>query len=273
MLKEKIAFDRGYRVSKEGVLYNLNGRNYKTQKTKASGFRFFVNIGNKKNITVYLGRLQAYQKFGNQFFEYKGITYLDGSSFNPSFDNISLGKGFERFRFLDIPFNLSKEETALRLGFSVNNDGQILYNGFLKRPAISGLGYQIISFQRVLGRSTLLFVHRLQAYQKFGKKLFNFPLVRHLNGDKLDNSFNNILLGDHAQNYKDIPKNEQITRYKKAAISRSGFSPQERKSFRDSFDGSLDTVSSYARKLNVPQSTMYSIINSKSKYLDNVRIG
>lgn len=54
-------------------------------------------------------------------------------------------------------------------------------------------------------------VHRLQAYQKFGDKIFeNKIVVRHLNGNYLDNSWDNILIGTFSDNKMDIPKENRI---------------------------------------------------------------
>lgn len=60
-------------------------------------------------------------------------------------------------------------------------------------------------------------VHRLVAYQKFGNKIFEKGIqVRHLNGNKLDFSFENIELGTAKQNCQDIPKERRIKASKTA---------------------------------------------------------
>ena len=51
-------------------------------------------------------------------------------------------------------------------------------------------------------------VHILQAYQKFGDKIFEEGIVvRHLNGNSLDNSWDNILIGSYSDNRLDMEKN------------------------------------------------------------------
>ena len=56
-----------------------------------------------------------------------------------------------------------------------------------------------------------VYVHRLQAYQKFGTKFFEEGIqVRHVNGNSLDNSFENIQIGTHSENMLDIPKEVRI---------------------------------------------------------------
>lgn len=41
-------------------------------------------------------------------------------------------------------------------------------------------------------------IHRLQAYQKFGDKIYEDGIVvRYLNGDRYDNSYDNIGIGTY----------------------------------------------------------------------------
>ena len=54
-------------------------------------------------------------------------------------------------------------------------------------------------------------VHKLQAYQKFGNKVFEKGIqVRHLDNNSLNNSWNNIDIGTQSQNMMDIPKEKRI---------------------------------------------------------------
>jgi len=53
------------------------------------------------------------------------------------------------------------------------------------------------------------YIHRLAAYQKYGEAMFeNGIVVRHLNGDKADNSLDNIAIGTLSQNQRDRSKEE-----------------------------------------------------------------
>ena len=50
-------------------------------------------------------------------------------------------------------------------------------------------------------------IHRLQAYQKYKDQIYEDKIVvRHLNGDRYDNSFDNIVIGTKKENKNDIPK-------------------------------------------------------------------
>lgn len=60
--------------------------------------------------------------------------------------------------------------------------------------------------------------HRLQAFQKYGEKLYEDGIVvRHLNENSLDNSFDNISIGTHKDNALDIPEAIRINRATYAA--------------------------------------------------------
>ena len=56
-------------------------------------------------------------------------------------------------------------------------------------------------------------VHRLQAYQKFGDKIYLKNIhVRHKNNISTDNSFENILIGTPSENAMDNPKEDRVKR-------------------------------------------------------------
>ena len=58
------------------------------------------------------------------------------------------------------------------------------------------------------GMSTRCYVHKLQAYQKFGEDVFDIGIVvRHMNDESLDNSNKNIEIGTHMDNTMDRIRN------------------------------------------------------------------
>ncbi len=62
----------------------------------------------------------------------------------------------------------------------------------------------------IQGKVINILVHKFQAYQKYGMEAFdpNY-VVRHFNGDSLNNTWDNIVLGDRSQNVQDIPKEQR----------------------------------------------------------------
>ena len=99
-----------------------------------------------------------------------------------------------------------------RLGYVINNEGKV-YNingkeikgcivGYKNNTKYRKIGFRVFQFP-----SYSLTIHSIQAFKKYGDTLFEKNLeVRHLNGNSLDNSWENIILGTHSQNMMDIPK-------------------------------------------------------------------
>ena len=55
------------------------------------------------------------------------------------------------------------------------------------------------------GKRLYIPIHRLQAFQKFGMKMFEPGIeVRHLNNNNYDNSWDNIALGTRSENMLDL---------------------------------------------------------------------
>ena len=107
---------------------------------------------------------------------------------------------------------MRKEEYFSKKGYYVTEDGCLMspknkrVGTYSKRR---GLRYEYVS---VLydGKTDKLFTHRLQAFQKFGAELYKKGyVVRHLNGDSLDNTYDNISIGTQVDNALDIPKEKR----------------------------------------------------------------
>ena len=99
-----------------------------------------------------------------------------------------------------------------KLGYKVSKEGKVLgvKGKNLSDKPITKAGYHYFS-ARVNKIREIVLTHRLQAYQKFGESMFKRGMeVRHLNGDSLDNSWENIGIGTHSQNMMDISKEKRI---------------------------------------------------------------
>ncbi len=107
---------------------------------------------------------------------------------------------------------MNKEEYFFRKGYKVTANGKLLNPRGLVVGTHSnkkGLMYEYVSvlYERKIGK---LFTHRLQAFQKYGAKLYEEGcVVRHLNGNSLDNSIDNIAIGTKIDNALDIPKEKR----------------------------------------------------------------
>ena len=82
-----------------------------------------------------------------------------------------------------------------------------------------------------------ILVHRLVAYQKFGDEIFvKDKVVRHLDGNSLNNSDNNIAMGTNCENQRDIPKNVRNSRAINAANKIRRFTDEMIKKLRKEYN-------------------------------------
>ncbi len=90
---EIYAYNKGYRVNREGVLLNPDGKTLKGY--YKNGYKYY-KLRKEEDYTKYaafkISRLQAYQKYKNDMY-HKGIVvrHLNGKRDDDSFDNIAIG--------------------------------------------------------------------------------------------------------------------------------------------------------------------------------------
>lgn len=108
------------------------------------------------------------------------------------------------------------ERIAYSKGYRVTEEGVV--NGPNKKDIgyFSSGGYRIINV-RVHGKNKNLRAHRLQAYQKYGEKIYDEgTVVRHLDGNPANNCIDNIAIGTHSENMMDVPKAVRLAKAKYA---------------------------------------------------------
>lgn len=100
-----------------------------------------------------------------------------------------------------------KEKLAKDKGYSFDKEGNLLGpKGKCIAKYANSNGYYVFSIRYKTVRMNLG-VHRFQAYLKYGDKIYEKGIVvRHLNGNKFDNSWNNIAIGTAKENTDDIPR-------------------------------------------------------------------
>jgi len=92
---------------------------------------------------------------------------------------------------------IENKYTIDKNGVVMNRNGRILTGSISDK-------YLKISVRTEFTTSYSLRVHKIQAYIKYGDEIFNNGcLVRHLNGDPLDNSWDNIVIGTQSDNMMD----------------------------------------------------------------------
>jgi hypothetical protein len=100
---------------------------------------------------------------------------------------------------------------VLEKGYNISLDGTLYRNGKKINSTIDNKGYKKLSFRCKESISFPVPLHRLQAYLKFGEQIFDKTLVvRHLDGNSLNNSWENIGIGTNKDNQLDRPQNELL---------------------------------------------------------------
>jgi hypothetical protein len=98
------------------------------------------------------------------------------------------------------------EELLYIKGYRINKEGIVVNPKGITVTGYIYKGYRYSGI-RVEGKRKNYKFHRLQAFQKYGKKLFEEGIVtRHKDGNPLNNSWDNILIGTNSDNMMDIPK-------------------------------------------------------------------
>lgn len=117
-------------------------------------------------------------------------------------------------------------------GYTVDELGNVFSkNKKLSLYKDSG-GYLCFSVFR-LGASDMLPVHRFQAYIKFGESVFHAEVVRHHDGNRTNNSWDNILLGTQQENSMDRLPADRIAQAVYAANHIRKFSDLEMQDIRE----------------------------------------
>lgn len=97
-----------------------------------------------------------------------------------------------------------KEKIAFGKGYRIKNGlcfnpSHIEIKGYFNCD-----GYKVFNL-RIDNKVKKITFHRLLAYEKYGDKIFEKGIeIRHLNSNKLDNNWNNILIGTHSDNMQDM---------------------------------------------------------------------
>jgi len=164
---------------------------------------------------------------------------------------------------------MNREQTAYEKGYRVTKDGKFLNPkgkkvGYIPKEICR---YEYLNFI-IKGKNRRIKTHRLQAYQKYGDKLFEDGIVvRHLNGNSLDNSFDNIAIGTYRDNTMDIPKEQRIKRTYAAAKTSIKYPKDFVLKLREEYK-LIKNYSKLSRKYNIPFTTIFYLINKRKVFKD-----
>lgn len=152
------------------------------------------------------------------------------------------------------------EKFAYNKGYYVCKNG-LMYNPRGKRIANhhSGTGYYGATF-RFKTKFKKCKVHRLQAYQKYGDLIYEKEIVvRHLDGNSFNNSWENIKIGTYQQNSLDISKEK---RFERALNATSYIRKYDKKEVR-MFYASVKSYKETMEKFNISsKGTLHYVLNS-----------
>lgn len=163
--------------------------------------------------TIYKVDMASYIKFGKLFTEDESnIGYpLDGDTNNVSFENITYIKTYtdiSESKIKELGITNTQQEDVVKffmLSNKIAKDGTMTDrygNPIVPNRLVEG------SYPKVYISGKTVPIHRIQAYNKYGKEIFKEGiLVRHLNDNKFDYTAQNIVLGDHKQNMEDKVRN------------------------------------------------------------------
>ena len=99
-----------------------------------------------------------------------------------------------------------REKEVYEKGYRINKQGDVMgIRAKTLLPHLSRRGYHTFSYKRKKASSaSLMMYHRFQAYTKYGDKIFDKGIiVRHLDGNPLNNHWDNIAIGNQSDNMMD----------------------------------------------------------------------
>lgn len=153
---------------------------------------------------------------------------------------------------------------AYERGYRVGPDGE-LYSPMQKvlRPGANNRGYRRFAI-RIDGGHALLFVHQLAAYQTFGAEaLAEGVHVRHLDGDSLNNSPDNLAIGSPRDNVMDRPAQDRLNHARHAASHKRRLTQTQAQQLRNDHRSGM-RLADVAEKYNIAKSTASYIVNHKT---------
>lgn len=102
------------------------------------------------------------------------------------------------------------ERLSYKRGYFVDNSGQMFTPKKSLVKTKNKKGY-IRCTVSVDGKNITLTAHRLVAYQKYGDKIYeDGVVVRHLDGNKINNTHENIMIGSNRDNCMDVPDEQRL---------------------------------------------------------------
>ena len=166
---------------------------------------------------------------------------------------------------------LSKSNQAVLLavhrGYRVTEEGRLLSPTSVSlKGRLSPAGYWSFNITDTANGLVKfpVYVHRLQAFQKYGEIIFNpGTQVRHLDGNPQNNSVSNIAIGTQSQNRQDVPLEIRMKVAKLGGRCRRCLSDLQLMQFRVDRENGL-SLKRLAIKFGIAKSTASYIVNRRT---------
>lgn len=153
---------------------------------------------------------------------------------------------------------------AVAKGYTIQNEEPVYKNKVRSRHMLNG--YYVVYIRDLSGFNRRVFIHRLVAFYKYGSKIFESGIVvRHLNGNPLDNSISNIAIGTAKDNSNDRDKGSM----RRCAINASQSVIKHNHSEVIAAYKKLGTYEKVMKKLGITSKGTISFIINKSMAADN----
>ena len=162
---------------------------------------------------------------------------------------------------------MNREQIAYERGYRVTKDGQLIGLSNKVVGYDKGNGYECIRIY-INKKYKNLLTHRLQAYQKYGNKLYEDGIVvRHLNSNSLDNSWDNIVIGTQSDNMMDIPKEIRTRRAILAGKAHIKYNKELVIKLKEEYK-IIKNYSELSKKHNMSLNCVWQLINKRKVFKD-----
>lgn len=153
------------------------------------------------------------------------------------------------------------EAIAKERGYKVTDRGELVNRDGKPIGSLHRTGYHRFGL-KIDGRKCVVHTHRLQAYQKYGDAIYSKGIVvRHLDGDKTNNSLDNIAIGTNRDNVMDRPKEQRLASAIKATKKTIKYNPEEVIAFYNSNGKSYKKT---MQEFNIPsKGSLHYVLNKR----------
>ena len=241
---------------------------YKNNKTNNSEIIIYKNNKETENI-VSFDRLLVETHINRLLKDNEVVEHKDTNITNNKINNLRLliKKDYSRKEILELNYRSRSIIYAMSKGYTIDDFGNIdspfgnRLNPSVDRKRSKYRKFSINRYSAPYMCSNKIPVHRFQAYKKFGEQIFREDMVvRHLNGNSLDNSWENIGIGTQTDNSRDIPleKRTKIAIHA-ASFNRKYYNNEEIKNYYSKIQSYRKTM----KKFNISStSTLHYILNN-----------